>query len=86
MTLIRLMDYEKDCMISAFETHNAADLLMQYQFCKEHEISIDIPHDFDDENDKYKDKESGMIEEIHVCFGGKGGNLPCIDIWIGDIY
>lgn len=85
-TLVRLYDAENNNMIAAFYTDNPSEFLKTYYFCKENDISINIPHDFDNENYKYNDKEAGTIMELEVSFGGAGGTIPCIDVWLEDIY
>ena len=49
-TLVRLYDAENNNMIAAFYTDNPSEFLKTYYFCKENDISINIPHDFDNEN------------------------------------
>lgn len=85
-TLIRLYDAKNDNMISAFYTDNPSEFLKTYYFCKENDISINIPHDLDNENYKYNHLTAGTIMEIEVGFGGTGGTVPHIDVWLEDIY
>lgn len=84
-TLIRLYDAKNDNMISAFYTDNPSEFLKTYYFCKENDISINIPHDLDNENYKYNHLTAGTIMEIEVGFGGHS-NIPYIDVWLEDIY
>lgn len=85
-TLIRLYDAKNDNMISAFYTDNPSEFLKTYYFCKENDISINIPHDLDNENYKYNHLTAGTIMEIEVGFGGTGGTVPHVDVWLEDIY
>lgn len=85
-TLVRLYDAKNDNMISAFYTNNPSEFLKMYYFCKENDININIPHDLDNENYKYNHLTAGTIMEIEVSFGGAGGTIPCIDVWLEDIY
>ena len=85
-TLIRLYDAKNDNMISAFYTDNPSEFLKTYYFCKENDISINIPHDLDNENYKYNHLTAGTIMELEVGFGGAGGTIPYIDVWLEDIY
>ena len=85
-TLVRLYDADNGNMIAAFYTCNPSEFLKTYYFCKENDIEIYIPNDFDNENYRYNEKEAGNIMEINVNFGGAGGTIPCIDVWLEDIY
>ena len=85
-TLVRLYDADNNNMIAAFYTNNPSEFLKTYYFCKENDISINIPHNLDNENYRYNEKEAGNIMEINVNFGGAGGTIPCIDVWLEDIY
>ena len=83
--LIRLNDADKDTMIAAYYTENPEQQLKTFYFCKEHDISINIPHDYDNENYKYADKEAGSIYNIEVGFGNHE-TYSYIDVWLENIY
>ena len=73
-TLVRLMDWKNENMIAAFYTENGVDFLKQYTFCKENDIAIDIPNNWDleeGEYNPYKNKEAGAIEETSEAVGPK---------------
>lgn len=82
--LIRLNDYENDNMIAAYYTENPSETLKTFYFCKEHNLTINLPKDYN-ENNKYIDKEAGSIYDIEVGFGNEE-TYSYIDIWLEDIY
>lgn len=84
--LIRLIDAEEnDYMIAAYYTEFPEQQLKTFYFCKEHEININIPHDLDNKNYKYNDKEAGSIYDIEVHFGNKD-TYCTIDVFLERIY
>lgn len=82
--LIRLKDCDNDDMIAAYHTENPTESLKTFYFCKEHDIDIIIPHDFN-KRDNYAKKESGRIYDIKVGFGNEE-TYNYIDVWLEDIY
>jgi len=82
--LIRLKDCNNFNMIAAYYTENPSENLKTFYFCKEHDISIKIPHDLD-KRDKYSETEGGSICEIEVGFGNKE-SYSYIDVWLENIY
>ena len=82
--LIRLMDANKENMITAYFTENPEQSLKTFYFCKEHGIPINIPNS-EDENYRYADKTAGSISEIEIGFGNRD-SYCYIDIWMDRIW
>ena len=83
--LIRLYDSDNDYLITSYYTENPEQQLKTFYFCKENDIPLGIPNDFENENYKYNDKEAGSIYDITVHFGSNIAYCT-IDIWLEDIY
>lgn len=82
--LIKLSDGDTEEMIVAYYTTNPEQFLATFQYCKNHNIPINIPHKDSDEYYKYNNKDFGDIYEIEVHFGGYDF-IPCIEVWLEDI-
>ena len=83
--LIRLKDCENNDLIAAYYTENPTENLKTFYFCKEHDLEINIPNDYDNENYKYANKEAGSIYDIEVGFGNHE-TYSYIDVWLENIY
>ena len=83
--LIRLKDCKNDDLIAAYYTENPKQQLETFYFCKQHDIDIQIPNDYENENYKYNDKEAGLIYEIEVGFGNEE-TYCTIDVYLEKIY
>ena len=84
--LVRLYTYDESnsfpCMIKAFYSNNASDLLKIYLIAKESELRIQIPEEIDGRS-KYDGCES-YIDDIKIRFGG-AESIPTLDLYITGI-